>query len=299
MRAILATTTLIALVAGASAATPTIDGVNITSGGNWGTSISVQDTNTRFGNNYNELNQLFVTADSSNLYIGIPGNIADNNALVIFLDTNGATGSNVLNTEPGGACPGNVATLMRLYDGSTLETGFTPNFALSISVGIFPGQTTSQLVYAVDLLNLGTLANVSAGIGAVGSGNGNMTGTSGIQVAIDNTNTVGVGEWFSGGGETPVQTGDDPLSATTGYEIAIPKSLLSLPPNASVSLFAYISNNGQDSGGGVCNGRAAYGSNQGLPGLVGSDNLANFDGALNFLNFTTVAGVQTVTTLVP
>ncbi len=299
MRAFLATSALIALSSAATAATPTIDGLNITAGANWGTSIAVQDTNTRFGNNYNELNQLFVTGDSTNLYVGIPGNIADNNALVIFLDTNGASGSNVLSTEPGGGCPGNVGTLMRLYHGSTLETGFTPSYALSISVGIFPGQSTGQLVYAVDLLNLGSLANVSAGIGAVGSGNGTMTGTSGIQVAIDNSNTVGVGEWFSGGGETPVQTGDDPLSATTGYEIAIPKSLLGIGSNATVGFFAYISNNGQDSGGGVCNGRAAYGSNQGLPGLVGSDNLANFDGALNFLNFTTVAGVQSISTLVP
>lgn len=296
MRSLLVTTTALGLAAIAAAATPAIDGLGITDA-NWGgPSLAVQDTNTRFGNNFNELNQLYVTSDDDNVYIGIPGNIADNNALTIFIDTNGGSGSNVLSTEPGGGCPGTVPTLLRLYNGTTLEAGFTPNYALTISVGIFPGQSTSQLVFAADLTNLGTLANVSLGIGAVGSGNGLLTGTSGVEIAIDNSNTAGVGEWFTPGGETPAQTGDNPLSATTGYELAIPRSQLGLSGTTDVCFFAYISNNGQDGGAGVCNGRAAYGSNQGLPGLVGSDNLANFDGALSFLNFNNVAGTQFVCT---
>jgi hypothetical protein len=292
MRKLLALTGL-TTVAGMAIAAQTIDGLNITAD-DWGVfSVATQDTNTRFGNNFNELCRLFIDSDSQNVYVGIPGNLTDNNALTIFIDTNGATGSAVLNTDPNGPCPGSVPTLLRHYDGSTLD--FTPNFSLLMSVGIFPGQSTSQLVFAADLTNLQTLQNNSLGIGAVNSGNGLLTGNSGVQIAIDTTNTLGVGEWDPNF-PTPADSGDDPNSATTGYEIAIPRSLLGLtgPSPTTVSFFAYISNNGQDFGNGACQ-RRAFGSNQGLPGVAGSDNLGDFDGFGTFLNFPGVPGAQVVT----
>lgn len=278
------------------AATQSIDGLNI-SQGTWGVApVAVQDTNTRFGNNFNELNQLFVDADSTNVYIGIPGNIADNNALTIFIDT--ASGGNaVLNTEPGGLCPGSVPTLLRMWHNSTLD--FAPEYALTISVGIFPGQSTSQLVYAADLTNVLTKANTPLGIGAVNTGNGLLTGSTGAQIAIDNSNIDGIGDWSD-----PNQVCADPnapATANTGYEIAIPRSLLGLngPGSQNASFFAYISNNGQDTFDGVCFGRTAFGSNQALPGLQCADNLGQFSGVSKLLNFTTIGGTQAVTVSIP
>jgi len=284
------------------AATQTIDGANITQAV-WGVApVAEQDTNTRFGDNFNELNLFFIDSDNDNVYLGIPGNIADNNALTIFIDTD-AGGSNVLNTEPGGGCPGSVPTLIRIYNDTVLETGLAPEYALLISVGIFPGQSTSQLVFASDLTNLNTLANVSLGIAAVGDASGNLTGTPvhGVRIAINNTNGAGVRAWDP---NQPCADPADPETATTGYEVAIPRSLLGLTGQTArnVSFFAYISNNGQDSLDGVCFGRAAYGSNQGLPGLACADNLALFSGVSEVLDFTdpnSAPGTQVVTVSIP
>lgn len=278
------------------AATQTIDGSGVTQS-TWGVApVAVQDTNTRFGNNFNELNLLLVDSDSDNLYLGIPGNIADNNALTIFISTS-PDASTTLNTEPGGICPGNVPTLLRMYNNSTLD--FPATHALTISVGIFPGQSSSQLVYAADLTDLNTLDNTPLGIGAVNSGNGLLTGATGAEIAINNSNVDGIGEWFD-----PNQVCADPNApdtAITGYEIAIPRYLINLTGKGStnVTLFAYISNNGQDTFDGVCFGRTAYGSNQGLPGLQCADNLASFSGVSLTLDFSAIAGTQAVTVSVP
>lgn len=299
MKRILRISALTAAVGGLAWAAQTIDGLNITAA-TWGvSSVAVQDTNTRFGNNYNELNQLFIDADSDNIYIGIPGNLADNNAVTLFIDTDGAAGSSTLATEPGGPCPGGVPTLLREYTNSVLEAGFTPNYSLLVSVGAFPGQGFDPLVFAADLTNLNTLSNVVVGIGALNSGNGDVTGTSGIQIAIDTSNTAGVGDWDPNR-PTPADSGDDPTSAETGIEIAIPRALLGLTSSSptDVSFFAYISNNAQDGGDGACF-RRGYGSNQGLPGLMGSDNLAGFSGVSSTLNFQTVPGTQFVTVTIP
>lgn len=300
MRAFLATSCAAALAGAALAVTPTIDGKSITAAAWGGPAVAVQDTNTRFGNNFNELNQLFITSDSNNVYIGITGNIADNNALTIWIDTNAATGSSTIATEPGGACPGSVATLLRFFDGTTFDAGFTPDYNLLISVGKFPGQSDQLLVLAANLTDLSSLTDNTLGLGAITDPtDGTLTGTSGVRIAIDNSNTAGVGDWFSPGGETPGQTGDDPTTATTGFEIAIPRSLIGLTGGPTdVRFFAYISNNGQDGGPGVC-GRQGFGSNQGLPGLAGSDNLAGFYGPADPLNFAAIANNQYVQVTIP
>jgi len=282
----------------AIAGSPNVDGVAIDAS-DYGASVAVQDTNTRFGNNVNELNQLFVTSDSANIYLGMPGNLSDNNTLMVFIDTDGAAGSADLLTELGGPCPGDVPTILRHYDESTLD--FTPNHALTISVGTFPGQGVGadNLVFASDLTNLNTLANEVLGIGAVNSGNGLLTGDSGVQIAIDTSNAGGVGAWDPNF-PTPADSGDDPTDTTTGIEIAIPRALIGLagPSATDVGFFAFITNNAQDGGPGPCF-RQGFASNQGLPGLDGADNLGVFQGVFNFLNFTTIANPQVVAVTIP
>lgn len=309
MKTLFATITMISLAGAALAASQVIDGENIDPT-TWGVpSIAVQDTNTQFANNYNELNQLFVDSDNDMVYMGIPGNLADNNALTVFIDINPATGSHPLATEPGAGvpCVGEYPRILRYFEGATLSDPnlpavFTPDYALTVSVGSFPGQSTSQLVYACDLTDLSTFDVTVLGIGAADSGNGLLTGSSGVQIALNDSNTGGVGEWFTPGGETPAQTGDDPTDADTGIEIAIPRALIGLnvATPTEVSIFAYITNNAQSDEGipGIC-GRAAYGSNQALPGLAGWGNMAAFNGDTVILDISTNPGQNFVATIIP
>lgn len=299
MKRILATLTGLAFSAAALATTPTIDGVDIDVS-HWGASISVQDTNTQFGDNFNELDQLFVTSDATNLYIGMPGQIADNNCVTVFIDTTADTDPNkeVLSSNPPAAtCPGTIPTLVRMLSGTRFDAGFQPNWAIEISVGIFPGQSTSQLVYSCDLTNLTTQTAAPLGIGAVNGGTGDLTlsTTTGIYVALNNTNIGGVGDWNAG--PTPASTGNDPTNAVTGMELKIPKAQLGLTNGQTIKLFAYLSNNAPDGGPGPCN-RQGYGSNQALPGLAGAGNLATFN-TVTTLNFATLAGTQWVSVTVP
>lgn len=299
MRLALSASTVL-LAAGLAAAAPTIDGINIP--GEFPPALTTQDTNTQFGNNFNEMNQLFVDSDADNVYIGITGNLADNNAIVIWIDTTIGIGDNVLSTlDPGGNCPGDIPTLTQMYSGTTMEAGFSPTHALLISVGAFPGQGFDYLVMACDLTDIDAMTNTPLGLGILDSGTGDLSLSSetGVYIAVDNSNTDGVGDWNDGA--TPGDTGDDPTSATTGIEVAIPRDLLGLagPTDTFVGFFAFLTNNAPDGGPGPCD-RQGYASNQGLPGIGGWGNLATFCPTCDFqLDFVSAPNVNFVDTLVP
>lgn len=307
MKTLFVTCTTLALASLAMGATQTIDGLAIDFA-TWGVaSIAVQDTNTNFGNDDNELNQLFVDSDSDNVYIGIPGNLDDNNALTVFIDSIAGAGSHPLATDPGVgvACRGEYPRILRYYNGATISdpnSPIGPDYALTISVGKFPGQSDSQLVMACDLTDLSDLSVTVLGIGVVDGGNGLLTGASGVEIAIDMSNTAGVGGWFTPDGETPAQTGDDPLTADTGIEIAIPRDLIGLDVAAPtvVNFFVYLTNNAQSDEGipGPC-GLAAYGSNQALPGLAGWDNMMGFNGDTVLLDLSGNPIPNVATTTIP
>lgn len=308
MRTILTTMGLLAACGLALATSPTIDGVDINSA-NWGAGVTVQDTNTQFGNNFNELDQMFVTSDAQNVYVGLSGNIADNNAIVVFFDTvdqaPNPTGEVITTTSIGMPCPaGPVPTLVQMYSGTTMEPGFNPEYALSISVGLFPGQSTTQLVYASDLVNIGALTTNVLGIGAVGTGNGNLTGNSGAAIAINNSNVGGIDCWDDGGDPNnpcagPTADQGAAATVTTGIEIKIPKSMLNISGTPTIRVFANLTNNAQGGGSGPC-GREGYSANQALPGVGGWGNLASFSPNGPFtLNFVNVPGTQFVSVALP
>jgi hypothetical protein len=297
--AISASTVLLA--AGLAAAAPTIDGLNIPT--DFTTpAIATQDTNTQFGNNFNELNQMFVESDTDNVYIGLTGNLADNNAIVVWIDTTLGVGDNVLSTlDPNGNCPGEIPTLVQMYSASTMEAGFSPTHALLISVGAFPGQGFDNLVMACDLVDLQTLTNTPLGLGILNAGSGqlSLTPDTGVELALDNSNTAGVGDYADGA--DPNDTGDDPASATSGVEVAIPRALLGLtgPDDVSVGFFAFLTNNAQGGGAGPCD-REGFASNQGLPGIGGWGNLASFCPTCDFqLDFVAAPNVNFADTLIP
>jgi hypothetical protein len=292
----------ILLMAGMASAAPIIDGLNIPS--EFPVAYATQDTNTQFGNNFNELNQLFVDWDDDNIYIGVTGNLADNNAIVVFMDTTLSSGSNVITTDPGGPCPGDIPTLIRMYSNTTMETGFSPNYGLLVSVGAFPGQGFDNLVMACDLTDIDGLTNVPLGLGVLDSSNAgqlSLTGSTGVEIALDNSNTDGVGEYVDPGGTTPGETGDDPTSAETGLEIKIPRGLLGLDGMnpTEVGFFVMLTNNAQGGGSGPCN-REGFASNQALPGVGGWGNLASFSPTGAFqLNFVTAPNVNFVPVTIP
>ncbi len=296
------------------AGTPTLDG-DITDG-TYGASVADQNTRTGFGDNENELNQMFVDSDATNVYIGITGNIADNNAFHLWIDTNpNEVPGGVLATDDG-SCPQLVRPVIQaMLSGTQFDDFFEPEYGLSVSVGKFPGQSDTLLVFAADLLDLDTNVNTILGVGAVDTGNGLLTGDSGVQIAIDNSNTAGVV------GFDPNNPAPDPNeinSATTGIEIAIPKALLGISTPQDISLAAFITNNAQDTGGpgavcpdpndpnllipqeaGPC-GRFGFASNQSLPGLAGFDNIATFTpGGCFRVDFTAATGNQWVLVTLP
>ena len=303
MRTFLKCTCVIVAAGVALATTPTIDGLNIATDFA-SAAIATQDTNTQFGDNENELNRMFVTSDAGNMYIGLTGNLSDNNALLIFIDTNPTTGpGSTLNTDPGGACPGDVPTLLRIASGTHFDDNFQPDYCLLVSVGKFPGHSDFQLVTACDLTNLNTLVNRNLGIGTASSraglptppGSGLLTGNSGARIAIDNQNAAGVGNFDV----QPTPNPGDAETALSGIEIGIPKSLMGLTNGQSVRLVAWITNNAQGGGGGPCN-RQGFSSNQTLAGVGGVANLGAFEPGFLPIDFATqAAGNQWVQVTVP
>ncbi len=290
MRNLFATVLVVAL-AGSALAQPTINGT-FTPADGWGAARALQDTNTQFGNatasnGGNELDGLFITSDANNLYVGLTGNIQDNNAIVVFLDT-ASGGSLVLDTDPNlPSCPNQaVPTLIREYDGSDLD--LAAEYAFLMSVGIFPGQTRSQLVMACDITNLTNRTNVPLGIGLI-DGTNQLSGTSGVLVGTNNSNTVGVGDF--GVSPTPVLPAEDPAAVTTGFEIKIPRSLVGLGPNSTLFAFVNLTNNANDGSGCF---RSGFASNQSLPGVGGIGNLGSFSSDGPFLPFSLVPGTQAV-----
>lgn len=292
MRKFIATTCVLSLAGLLMASTQVIDGAGITSA-NWGGSYAVQDTKTAFGDNENELDQMFLDADSDNIYIGLSGNLSDLNCLHVYIDTDPSdmNPGGTLSSDDG-SCTQLVRAVVEAMMGNTqFDAGFDPDFAISATVGKFPGQSDTQLVYACDMLQLdGSYANEVLGIGAEGSGNGLLTGDQGVEIALDNSNTAGVVAFDP---NNPTSDPNAAMTATTGVELSIPRSLIGVTGAQDIRLFAFITNEATGgSPGNICPdpndpnlllpqdpgpcGRYGYASNQGLPGLGGNDNLATF-----------------------
>src|SRR5262245_47092115 len=90
---------LLCLAGAATAQTPVLDGRNIPTDFAGGSLLATQRFQTGFGDDNDggqfgfgsELDQLFVTHTSTDLYIGLTGNLQNNgNAIVIFIDVDGA-----------------------------------------------------------------------------------------------------------------------------------------------------------------------------------------------------------------
>ncbi len=161
-------------------------------------------------NNANELDAMWVRPEIGGVRIGLSGNLGtDASAVAIFLDTQPG-GQNQINTSALASPPPGLAAMT----GTRLESGFDADRLLWVSL---TGVTVSG--YWVELNTGGASTLKLLGRLLVNSGFGLLSGglnPTGIQVAMDNTNTSGI----------DVAAGSNPLTATTGIEIFIPDAAL-------------------------------------------------------------------------
>ena len=278
--------------------------------------LATQRFQTGFGDDQNgnqwgggsELDELFVTNDFDNLYIGISGNLENNgNSLVIFIDVdNGATGADELYTRAFGVPFEGLPRYLGGDEGGGpgfdwvyFDAGFAPNFALGLSGGSPRGSETRSY-YLVNWTTLavgGDLFNhtneiagmITAGDPTASGPEGTLgdflaTASLGILGAGDNSGVDGV-EGNIDGGTPPQLAGNDPATQTTGFEFAIPLSLLGVGIDDSVCVFAMVS-----SGDG-------WFSNQLLPAPQTEtefDNIGNRNAGLDEFDFADLGGDQFV-----
>ncbi len=170
--------------------------------------VSTQAATPSFGDNIGELDRLFVRTDGDALRVSVTGNIPqDGTSLDLFIDVDpgAGAGQNRLVTAHLPAPPGGLA----LLDGTRFDPGFAPDALYYIN-------TVGGVVY-VDRVSLPTAPALAVkeyrGNTGLNSGRGVLSGgvnPHGVEVALDNTNTLG------------------PTDATTGFEVRIPFADLGL-----------------------------------------------------------------------
>lgn len=205
--------------------------------------LATQNTPTSFGNNSNELNQMYVMREDDGLKIGLTGNLAtDGTALVVLIDAlpGGQNLLDLMNQSP-------PPSGLRELSGTLLDEGFEPETMFFINAF---GSSTY-----VDQLTLSASGSskVYRGRGTVNIGTGILTGgtnPNGVEFALDNSNTAGV----------TGSSAANAASATTGAELFVSYADLGLdtPYCGDVRVAAFISGT---------NGTI---SSQWLPGIGGT-----------------------------
>lgn len=242
----------LAMVAAASQAV-VVDG-SITLGEGY-TSFVYQNTQTNFGDNFNELDGLFAYFTGSILNIGVTGNLASGNAIVLYFDFGGiGGGQNVLNVT-GGGVPGYVSG----QNGMKFDAGFNVDTIVSLN------RFNNDVYY--DLIDVNANSGTYQGTHPISGG-----GTIGIGPAFfDNSNTAGVG------GGTGLDNGS---SASKGLELQFSNGVV----NSNVKVMAMLTNNSN-----------GFASNQVLGGIGGGNNLAwgpSGGSGSSKIDFSTIQGDQ-------
>jgi hypothetical protein len=176
--------------ASTASAQPAMDG-NASAGDAYGTALSVQNTNTQFGDAIlgdpinggggSEIDQVFGKISNGRLYVTVTGNLEPNfNKLEVFIDSAKPGGVNQIvgNALPSGVdafCCGGFGTAdgaLQRMNGLTFDTGFNANYLLTFSNGyetVNPGTPNEAGFWAItahyaNLSNGTNGAVVSAGM---------------------------------------------------------------------------------------------------------------------------------------
>lgn len=215
------------------------DGLNIPSDFAAG-DFAYQNTSTGFGNNFNELNGLFLRSNLGTIFMGATANLEQNNGNRIII---------AMDTKAGGATqmPGSFGFTSG-QDHLFFGGGFAVDYVLHMN--IFNG------IMYIDLYDVQGNNNMYLGGTQVNGSGGWDPGQGGMQpgsAAFNNTNTAGVGGGNGIDGNAP--------TATTGLEIELPWNLMGLNENEQFCAMAYIT------------GGDGFFSNQFVPGIGGGDNI--------------------------
>lgn len=223
----------------------------------YGSALALQQNVTGFGTANgsggvgSELDGAYAQISGGNLYIMLTGDLQQSgNKLDLWIDT-GAAGQNVISGLTQGSTD-NVAN----WNGATLSAGF--NASQEFELGGSSNFTVFQ-----STLSGGTWTTNSLGTNNFGSGNGTLSGSSAVQVAINNSNV---------GGQTSSNLSTYAPGVTTGIEYGISLAALG-NPTGDIKIIAAV--NG---------GHADFLSNQFLGSLtagtgnLGDDNNGNYNG---------------------
>ena len=264
--------------------------------------VSTQTLQTQFGDanpaGGSELDAAWAQVQGGTLYLTLTGNLENNfNKIAIFIDSV-AGGENVI-TLPfgsGGNNPGNDNWANK-YAGFTFDTGFAADYLLINRRGDgAEGSTNGKFDFDFNSVGNTSVVESSSNIFFPNgmSGVNASVGASGIGVAFNNTNVLGV----TGG--TAAANQADAQAVQTGLELAIPLSAIGNPgPGDCIKIsamvnsgnFDYLSNQflgglptGLMNGGGAGTGTGNLGGdgNGNFNGTVGQINLNNFSGEQYF-----------------
>jgi hypothetical protein len=259
-----------AVVAGVSAAAAMAGPVVIdgTIEGLYGAPVSVQDTQTQFGDsnlgqidyaNGSELDAAYAYLSGGVLYLGLAGNLESNfNKLEVFFDTRLGGQKQLRGDNPNVDFDG----LNRMGDdgngrGLNFDDGFEADYWMSVTGGGGPYRMYGN--YA-EILTLGGGAGYYLGSSAAGGGGVDGSGTNpfGINFTINNSNVAGVN------GGTGAASG---AGVATGVEMAIPLAAIG-SPSGPFRITAFINGGGHDFVSNQVLAPIGTGANLGEPRLV-------------------------------
>ena len=212
----------------------------------YGEPISIQDTETAFGNsdlglinyaNGSEIDALSARVDEGMLYLMFHGNLESNfNKLDVFIDAIPNEGQNRLRDDNPAVKFGGLNRMGG--DGSgdepglLFDPGFEPDFWCDFTCGGDFGTTFTTYMNWSQLLTAGGEDAVIGFAGPGGPGAGQaIFGGNGMIASIDNSNTGGV------------RGGDgigDGSGVTTGVEFAIPLSVLGYTDGDALKVAAFV-----------------------------------------------------------
>lgn len=227
-------------------AQPAIDGViNDAQYSTIGTYTSGQNG---FGND-NDLGALKFYADGVTMYIGITGEIASNDNIVLFFNFSGYSGRTGTLAGTGSSSAGVFRTSLTAetygLDGATMDMDV--DYALAFNEGV--GTTNLYL----DAARFGTTGYINSGYVGSSDQSGNSAVHSGISTLFGGTGSIEF-----------AYRNDFSVNSDHGIEIKIPISAFSgVNASQSVRLFALITN------------AAGFISNECIPGDLGASNPGN------------------------
>ena len=250
-------TTVTVTGTGTAAAAIAVDG---TRDPNYGTALALQTTPTGFGDatgggqtsaGGSELDGAYAHIDNGTLYLLLTGNLESNgNRLNLFFDTNSGTGQRLLAANN----PDVDNNGLNRHAGLFFDGGFTADYFLTTNIQNPAAlEATASFAPVNGAGGVGTLLTAAgAGLSKALTFSGSLTG----QLAIDNSNTGGVGPLGASLGT--------PAAVATGLEYAIPLAALG-NPTGPIRVAAFITS-----------GDHGFMSNQVLAGLPdGTANLGN------------------------